>query len=185
MTRTRPRRSRNSRTLSCKTCIYSVGIRPDRVAYIQQLHKICQRMIAEGNAYADDTDPDVQREERLNRLPSKRRDRPSAESLATYLQGDEGWNRLWQEALYKSSDCIRLGERCDERSGDILFPKYKSDEGQEPEVIPHHRTGGPGTSILLVTSPARSSTASKALPMPSAQPSTRTAMPNVNGSSRP
>ncbi|KAK4111327.1 Nucleotidylyl transferase [Canariomyces notabilis] len=64
------------RTLSCKTCIYSVGIRPDRVAYIQQLYEICQRMIAEGNAYADDTDPDVQRAERLNRLPSKRRDRP-------------------------------------------------------------------------------------------------------------
>jgi glutamyl-tRNA synthetase len=41
-------------------------------------------MIAEGNAYADDTDPKVQKEDGLNRLPSKRRDRPSAESLVIF-----------------------------------------------------------------------------------------------------
>jgi glutamyl-tRNA synthetase len=41
-------------------------------------------MIADGNAYADGTDPTVQKEERCRRLPSKRRDRPPAESLAIF-----------------------------------------------------------------------------------------------------
>jgi glutamyl-tRNA synthetase len=61
--------------------LHLLGIKPDRVTYtsdyFQHLYEICERMIADGNAYADDTDPKVQREDRLNRLPSKRRDRPA------------------------------------------------------------------------------------------------------------
>ncbi|KAK4140985.1 tRNA synthetases class I, catalytic domain-containing protein [Dichotomopilus funicola] len=106
-----------------------LGIRPDR------------RMISEGNAYADDTDPDVQKEDRLNRLPSKRRDRPAAESLAIFDEMKQGTD-------HGKTHCIRARIQFDSLNGAMRdpviyrFPKFESKEdGQPPEAVPHHRTG--------------------------------------------
>jgi glutamyl-tRNA synthetase len=125
--------------------LHLLGIKPDRVTYtsdyFQQLYEICQRMISGGNAYADDTDPDVQKEERLNRLPSKRRDRPAAESLAIFKEMKDGTD-------FGKKHCIRARIAFDSPNGAMRdpviyrFPKFESkEEGQEPEPIPHHRTG--------------------------------------------
>lgn len=110
--------------------------------YFQQLYNICQRMIAEGNAYADDTDPKVQKEDRLNRLPSKRRDRPPAESLAIFKEMKDGTD-------FGKKHCIRARIAFDSANGAMRdpviyrFPKFESkkEQGKEPEAVPHHRTG--------------------------------------------
>jgi glutamyl-tRNA synthetase len=122
-----------------------LGIKPDRVTYtsdyFQQLYNTCQRMIAEGNAYADDTDPEVQKTDRLNRLPSKRRDRPSEESLAIFEEMKDGSD-------FGKRHCIRARIAFDSLNGAMRdpviyrFPNFESkDPGQEAEVLPHHRTG--------------------------------------------
>lgn len=122
-----------------------LGIKPDRVTYtsdyFQQLYEIGQRMISEGNAYADDTDPDVQKEDRLNRLPSKRQDRPAEESLAIFEEMKQGTD-------FGKKYCIRARIQFDSANGAMRdpviyrFPKFESKEdGQAPEVVPHHRTG--------------------------------------------
>jgi glutamyl-tRNA synthetase len=109
--------------------------------YFQQLYEICQHMIAEGNAYADDTDPDVQKEDRRNRLPSKRRDRPSTESLAIFREMKDGTD-------FGKKHCIRARIAFDSVNGAMRdpviyrFPNFQSkEEGKEPEPVPHHRTG--------------------------------------------
>lgn len=109
--------------------------------YFQQLYDICRRMTAEGNAYADDTDPEVQKEERLNRLPSKRRDRPSEESLAISKEMKDGTD-------FGMKHCIRARIAFDSANGAMRdpviyrFPKFESkEEGKEAELVPHHRTG--------------------------------------------
>lgn len=122
-----------------------LGIKPDRVTYtsdyFQQLYEICQRMIAEGNAYADDTDSEVQKEERRIRLPSKRRDRPSDESLAIFKEMKDGTD-------FGKRHCIRARIAFDSANGTMRdpviyrFPRFESkEEGQEPKSLPHHRTG--------------------------------------------
>ncbi|KAL2142420.1 hypothetical protein VTI28DRAFT_1192 [Corynascus sepedonium] len=61
-TPTRSRRSRSSKSPSLKICS-CLAIRPDRVTYIsdhfQLLYEICRCMVAVGNAYADNTNPEV------------------------------------------------------------------------------------------------------------------------------
>ncbi|KAH6847686.1 tRNA synthetases class I, catalytic domain-containing protein [Chaetomium sp. MPI-CAGE-AT-0009] len=122
-----------------------LGIKPDRVTYtsdyFRQLYEICQRMIAERNAYADDTDPEVQKEERRIRLPSKRRDRPSDESLAIFKEMKDG-------TAFGKKHCIRARIAFDSANGAMRdpviyrFPKFESrEEGEEPKSLPHHRTG--------------------------------------------
>ena len=109
--------------------------------YFPQLYEICQRMIAEGNAYADDTDPEVQKVERRSRLPSKRRDRPAEESLAIFKEMKDGTD-------FGKKHCIRARMAFDSANGAMRdpviyrFPNFApTEEGQEPEVLPHHRTG--------------------------------------------
>ncbi|EAQ91695.1 hypothetical protein CHGG_03630 [Chaetomium globosum CBS 148.51] len=121
-----------------------LGIKPDRITYTsdysQQLYNICERMIAAGNAYADDTDPNVQKEERRIRLPSKRRDRPAAESLAIFKEMKDGTD-------FGKKHCIRARITFDSTNGAMRdpvvyrFPKFKSEDGEEPISLPHHRTG--------------------------------------------
>ncbi|KAK4103989.1 hypothetical protein N658DRAFT_514005 [Parathielavia hyrcaniae] len=129
--------------------LHLLGIKPDRVTYtsdyFQQLYEICERMIADGNAYADDTDPDVQKEDRLNRLPSKRRDRPPAESLAILQEMKDGTD-------FGRRHCIRARITFDSLNGAMRdpvvyrFPEFEQskDEDGDKEVsqpIAHHRTG--------------------------------------------
>jgi glutamyl-tRNA synthetase len=125
--------------------LHLLGIKPDRVTYtsdyFEELHGTCQLMILEGNAYADDTDPKVQKEDRLNRLPSKRRDRPLAESLAIFKEMKDGTD-------FGKKHCIRARIAFNSANGAMRdpviyrFPKFESkEEGKEPEPVPHHRTG--------------------------------------------
>ncbi|KAK4243113.1 tRNA synthetases class I, catalytic domain-containing protein [Corynascus novoguineensis] len=124
--------------------LHLLGIKPDRVTYtsdyFQQLYEICQRMIADGNAYADDTDPEIQTQDRRNRLPSKRRDRPSHESLAIFQEMKDGTE-------FGKKHCIRAKIVFDSLNGAMRdpviyrFPKFNKEEGKEPEPVPHHRTG--------------------------------------------
>jgi glutamyl-tRNA synthetase len=52
-----------------------LGIKADQVSYtsdyFQQLYDICSQMIRDGNAYADDTDPNSHKEDRRNRPPDE------------------------------------------------------------------------------------------------------------------
>ncbi|TWU79212.1 hypothetical protein ED733_008966 [Metarhizium rileyi] len=71
-----------------------LGIQCQRVTYtsdyFEQLYQLCQKLISDGNAYADDTDAEKQKKDRYNRLPSARRDRPAGESLAILAEMREG-----------------------------------------------------------------------------------------------
>ena len=122
-----------------------LGIKPDRVTYtsdyFQQLYDIGERMIVDGNAYADDTDPEVQKKERRNRLPSKRRDRSLEESLAIFKEMKNGTD-------LGKKHCLRARITFDSPNGAMRdpvmyrFPNFAAKEdGQPAEPAPHHRTG--------------------------------------------
>ncbi len=122
--------------------LHMLGIKPDRVTYtsnyFQKLYDICQRMISEGNAYADDTDPEVQKTDRRNRLPSKRRDRPSEESLAIFQEMKDGTD-------FGKKHCIRARIAFDSLNGAMRDPviyRFPNFESKEPgQAAEHHRTG--------------------------------------------
>ena len=153
--------------------------------YFQQLYDIGERMIANGNAYADDTDPEAQREERRNRLPSKRRDRPPEQSLAIFKEMKNGTD-------LGKKHCLRARITFDSPNGAMRdpvmyrFPNFAAKEdGQPAEPAPHHRTCWTWNvyptydfacpvvdSIEGVTHALRTT-------------STQTATPNTNGSSPP
>ena len=122
-----------------------LGIKPDRVTYtsdyFQQLYEIAERMIADGNAYADDTDPEIQKEQRRNRLPSKRRDRPAEESLAIFKEMRNGTD-------LGKKHCLRARITFDSPNGAMRdpvmyrFPNFAPQPSSQPaEPAPHHRTG--------------------------------------------
>jgi glutamyl/glutaminyl-tRNA synthetase len=54
-----------------------LGLKPDMYSYTSDhfdtLMTLCERMIREGTAYADDTDPEVMKKEREERTESKNR----------------------------------------------------------------------------------------------------------------
>ena len=71
-----------------------LGIKADQVSYtsdyFEQLYDICEQMIRDGNAYADDTDPSIHKEDRRNRLPNPCRDRSPEESIVMFKEMKEG-----------------------------------------------------------------------------------------------
>lgn len=117
-----------------------LGIKPQRITYtsdyFEQLYQLCQKLISDGNAYADDTDPEIQKKDRYNRLPSARRDRPASESLAIFQEMRAGTNVGKQH-------CIRARIVFDSDNGAMRdpiiyrFPRWEEDETPHP----HHRTG--------------------------------------------
>ncbi|KAJ4410571.1 hypothetical protein N0V82_009235 [Gnomoniopsis sp. IMI 355080] len=116
-----------------------LGIQPDKVSYtsdyFEQLYQICERMIAEGNAYADDTPQEEQAGDRRNRRPSKRRDRPAEESLAMFKEMRKG-------TPLGRKHCIRARAIYDSSVGTLRDPilyRFPNFAGKEPH--PHHRTG--------------------------------------------
>lgn len=54
-----------------------LGLKPDMYSFtsdhFETLLQLCERMICEGKAYADDTDPEVMKKEREERADSKNR----------------------------------------------------------------------------------------------------------------
>jgi glutamyl-tRNA synthetase len=71
-----------------------VGIKPDKTSYtsdyLEVLYQYCIRMIKEGHAYADDTDQDTMRDERMKGIASKNRDKSIEENLAIFEEMKAG-----------------------------------------------------------------------------------------------
>jgi glutamyl-tRNA synthetase len=110
-----------------------MGITPDKTSftsdYFDELYNYCIQMIKEGNAYADDTDQETMRAERMDGIASKRRNASVADNLAHFEQmkaGTEDGHR-W---------CIRAK----------ISPDNPNKAMRDPVIYrcnptPHHRTG--------------------------------------------
>jgi glutamyl-tRNA synthetase len=116
-----------------------LGIKIDTIThtsdYFKEIYEAAEKLIKLGHAYADDTDPEVQKEDRKNRLPSKCRDRPAEESLAMLKEMREG-TELGRK------HCIRARIAYDSSNGSMRDPiiyRFPNWQGKEP--APHHRTG--------------------------------------------
>ncbi|KAF1993491.1 glutamyl-tRNA synthetase [Amniculicola lignicola CBS 123094] len=110
-----------------------MGVKADRLTYtsdyFQELYEYCVRMLKEGNAYADDTLQEKMRDERMNGVPSERRDSPAEDNLARF----EEMKSATTEGLRW---CIRAKISVDDPNKAMRDPViYRC----SPEV--HHRTG--------------------------------------------
>ncbi|KAI9676353.1 MAG: hypothetical protein M1817_000510 [Caeruleum heppii] len=110
-----------------------MGIHPDRTSYtseyFDQLYEFCIRMIREGNAYADDTDQATMRQQRMDGLASRRRDRSVAENLAIL-------NEMKQGTELGLQNCIRAKMSVDNPNKAMRDPVI-----YRYNPLPHHRTG--------------------------------------------
>ncbi|KAH7145581.1 tRNA synthetases class I, catalytic domain-containing protein [Dactylonectria estremocensis] len=103
--------------------------------YFQELYDIAEKMILDGGAYADDTEQETQKDDRKNRLPSKRRDRPAEESLAMFREMKAGTD-------LGRKHCIRARIAFDSNNGSMRDPViYRFPNFKDKEPAPHHRTG--------------------------------------------
>lgn len=137
---TNPRKEKQEYEDSIIQDLGLLGIRNQRVTYtsdyFEQLYELCEKLIADGNAYAEDTDPKVQATLRRDRKPSARRDRPASESLAIFKEMREG-------TAFGRKHCIRARIEFNSSNGALRdpviyrFPQWE--DGEEPQ--PHHRTG--------------------------------------------
>ncbi|KFG77478.1 glutamyl-tRNA synthetase [Metarhizium anisopliae] len=117
-----------------------LGIKTQRVTYtsdyFEKLYDLCCQIISDGNAYAEDTDSKIQKDNRRDRLPSKRRDRPASESLAIFKEMREG-------TKFGKGHCIRARIAFDSSNGSMRdpiiyrFPSWDAEDGPRP----HRRTG--------------------------------------------
>jgi glutamyl-tRNA synthetase len=110
-----------------------MGIKPDKVSYssnyFQLLHDYCVKFIKEGYAYADDTDKETMAHERMNGIPSKRRDASVEDSLAHFEEMKSGSEegQKW---------CIRAKISPDDKNKTLRDPViYRCNQ------TPHRRTG--------------------------------------------
>ncbi|KAH7318246.1 glutamyl-tRNA synthetase [Stachybotrys elegans] len=71
-----------------------MGIKPDVVTYTSDyfdyLYDMCIKLITMGKAYADDTDQETMRAERMDGIPSKRRERTVEENLRIFEEMKKG-----------------------------------------------------------------------------------------------
>ncbi|KAI9807192.1 MAG: hypothetical protein M1825_005910 [Sarcosagium campestre] len=110
-----------------------MAITPDTISYssdyFDRLHDYCVQLIKEGNAYADDTDQATMREQRMEGIPSGRRDRSVEENLTIFDEMKKG-----SEVGIKN--CIRAKISVDNPNKALRDPViYRCN----PQV--HHRTG--------------------------------------------
>jgi glutamyl-tRNA synthetase len=110
-----------------------MGIKPDKMSftsdYFQELYEYCIQMIKDGNAYADDTEKETMRDERMNGIASKRRDASVEENLARFEEMKKGTveGLRW---------CIRAKISVDNPNKALRDPViYRCNP------VPHHRTG--------------------------------------------
>lgn len=110
-----------------------MGIRPDKTSYtsdyFEELYQYCVRMLKEGKAYADDTDQETMRAERMDGIASKHRDTNVEENLAHFEAMKQG-----SEAGVKW--CIRAKMSVDNPNKAMRDPVIYRCNPQ-----PHHRTG--------------------------------------------
>lgn len=71
-----------------------MGIKPDKMSYtsdyFDQLYDYGVQIIKDGKAYADDTDKETMAAQRMDGLPSKRRDATVEENLARFEEMRKG-----------------------------------------------------------------------------------------------
>lgn len=111
-----------------------MGITPDFVSftsdYFDYIYETCVRLIKEGHAYADDTDQETMRAQRMDGIASKRRDMSVEETL-----------RIFEEMKAGSAEgqrfCIRARISVDDPNKALRDPViYRCNV-----ATPHHRTG--------------------------------------------
>jgi glutamyl-tRNA synthetase len=110
-----------------------IGITPDRTSYtsdyLEDLYQYCIRMIKEGHAYADDTDQETMRAERMDGIASKNRDKSVEDNLATFEEMKKGTE-------IGLANCIRAKMSVDNPNKAMRDPViYRCN------LLPHHRTG--------------------------------------------
>ncbi|KAL8829431.1 MAG: hypothetical protein Q9191_002022 [Dirinaria sp. TL-2023a] len=110
-----------------------MGIHPDKTSYtsdyFEELYQYCVTMLKAGKAYADDTELEVMRSERMNGIASKRRDATVETNLAHFEAMKEGSEEgiKW---------CIRAKMSVDNPNKAMRDPViYRCNP------LPHHRTG--------------------------------------------
>jgi len=110
-----------------------MGIKPDRTTYssdyFEEMYQECKKMIQAGNAYADDTEQEKMRAERMDGIKSERRDATPEENLARFEEMKTGSTegRRW---------CIRAKISVDNPNKAMRDPVvYRCN------LDPHHRTG--------------------------------------------
>ncbi|GFP55638.1 hypothetical protein ACSS6W_008989 [Trichoderma asperelloides] len=111
-----------------------MGIKPDSLTYTSDyfdyLYDMCKKLISMGKAYADDTDQETMRSERMDGIPSKRRDRTVEENLRIFEEMKNGS----QEGV---AHCIRAKVSYDNPNKAMRDPViYRCNVD-----TPHHRTG--------------------------------------------
>lgn len=112
-----------------------IGIKPDKTSftsdYFETLYEYCIKMIKEGYAYADDTDQETMRDERMKGIASKNRDKSVEENLAILKEMKEGTE-------IGKKNCIRAKMSVDNPNKAMRDPViYRCNAD-----ILHHRTGG-------------------------------------------
>ena len=110
-----------------------MGIRPDQTShssdYFQEMYEYCIKIIQDGNAYADDTEQEIMRSERMDGIKSKRRDATAEENLDRLEKMKIGT----EEGLRW---CIRAKISVDDNNKALRDPViYRCN------LTPHHRTG--------------------------------------------
>lgn len=110
-----------------------MGITPDKTShtsdYFKELYENCIEIIKSGNAYADDTEQETMRAERMDGIASKRRDTSVEDNLSRFREMTEATEegKRW---------CIRAKVSVDDPNKAMRDPViYRC----SPE--PHHRTG--------------------------------------------
>ncbi|CZS99485.1 hypothetical protein WAI453_002505 [Rhynchosporium graminicola] len=111
-----------------------VGIKPDKTSYtsdyLEDLYQYGIRMIKEGHAYADDTDQETMRAERMDGIASKNREKSVEDNLAIFETMKDG-----TDAGRKY--CIRAKMSVDNPNKAMRDPViYRCNVD-----TPHHRTG--------------------------------------------
>lgn len=111
-----------------------MGIKPDTLSYTSDyfdyLYSMALRLIKEGHAYADDTDQETMRKERMDGIASKNRERPIEETL-----------RIFEEMKIASPEgvknCIRAKISADDPNKTMRDPVIYRVNIEAT----HHRTG--------------------------------------------
>lgn len=111
-----------------------LGIKGDQITYssdyFQKMYELCVQLIKDGKAYADDTPQEKMREERMEGIPSARRDRPIEETLKIFEEEMKNGTEIGQ------SYCIRAKMSFDNPNKAMRDPViYRCN------LTPHHITG--------------------------------------------
>lgn len=110
-----------------------MGIKPDKTSYssdyFEDMYQLCIKLLKEGKAYADDTEQEAMRDERMHGRPSQRRDASVEENLAHFEEMKAGSEEgvRW---------CIRAKISVDNPNKAMRDPVIYRCNPQ-----PHHRTG--------------------------------------------